>query len=586
MSDMLRREIENIIEMKRIKTVFQPIISLRDGQVLGHEALSRIIGETNVSNTEEMFQLAATYNRMWDLELLCRVKSLETAYIHIKPPYDKKIFLNVNPKIMHDKKFQEGFTKEYLNKYDITPENIIFEITERDAIKDMESFQSVVEHYKSQNYRIAIDDAGAGYSGLNLISEIYPHYLKLDMKLIRNIYKDSLKHALVKSMVEFSNIANINLIAEGIECREELNVLVDLGVKYGQGYYIQRPNEKFLEIDSGLINYLVELNRKKNHLQGIKLSNIYIDNICKVTKTMSPMTKVEQVYDEFQQKPNIDGVCIVSEERVLGIVTREKLVNRLSGRYGFSLHQKKEITSIMDNEYLEVDYQTPVTTVSYLAMERENSKLYDIIVVTKEGKYHGIVTIKDLLQKTTEIDVLNAKNQNPLSGLPGNMVIENEITQSIMTNKEFTVLYLDIDNFKAFNDVYGFEAGDIVIRILSKVIVKNADKKDFVGHVGGDDFVMIIDHYNWKPVTQNIIRNFMEEVLTLYSYEDRKRGYITTANRHGEIERFPLLSLTISLVNNQFKSYNNEYELTEELARLKKKGKQHRGSVCSFEGVG
>lgn len=105
---------------------------------------------------------------------------------------------------MHDNKFRQGFTKEYLEKFKITPENIIFEITEKSAITNMSDFLLTVSHYKKQKYMIAIDDVGAGYSGLNLISDIKPHYIKIDMKLIRNIHLDNLKYSLVKSMLELS----------------------------------------------------------------------------------------------------------------------------------------------------------------------------------------------------------------------------------------------------------------------------------------------------------------------------------------------------------------------------------------------
>lgn len=118
---------------------------------------------------------------------MCRTTALETAFLNLKFPESAKLFLNVNPNIMHDIKFRQGFTKEYLNQYGIIPEQIIFEITERNAIKDMNGFLSTVSHYKEQNYKIAIDDAGAGYSGLNLIGYIKPHFIKIDMNLIHNI---------------------------------------------------------------------------------------------------------------------------------------------------------------------------------------------------------------------------------------------------------------------------------------------------------------------------------------------------------------------------------------------------------------
>lgn len=583
MPDMVKQELEYIIKNKQIKSVFQPIISLKDGQVLGHEALSRISCQSMIRDTEELFRLAGKYNCLWDLELMCRVKSLEAAYIQMKPPYNKKLFVNVNPQIMHDKKFRDGFTIEYLKKYNITPENIIFEITEREAIYDMESFLVVIDHYKKQHYKIAIDDAGAGYSGLNLISDIHPHYLKLDMKLVRNIDKDSLKYVLVKSLIEFSQFTNISLIAEGIETKEEMKALIELGVPFGQGYFIQRPDEVMKDIDSQIVKYILDTNQKKMNNQGTKLSKLSIENISKVTKIIDPSAKVEQVFDEFREDPYINGMCIVCEERVLGIITRENLVQKLSGRYGFSLYQRKEITTIMDNDFLEVDYMTSVNTVSYLAMERESSKLYDMIVVTREGKYFGTVTIKDLLQKTMEIDVANAKNLNPLSGLPGNNIIEQELSQCLHVKKAYSIMYIDMDNFKAYNDVYGIENGDKVIKLLSDILLRHKDENDFVGHVGGDDFIFIVEHYNWESISHNIIYDFEKEVSLFYNDLDRERGYITSPNRHGEMEVFPLTSLTIAIANNKYKDYIDTYELTEELARSKKKGKLFKGSVCYIE---
>lgn len=579
----IKEELDYIIDGKYIKSVFQPIVSLRDGQVLGYEALSRLTKNQQFGNIEELFNIAGEYNRLWDLELLCRELSLEAAHLQMKPPFNKKLFINVNPKVLFDIKFRDGFTKERIKLYNIDPENVTFEITEKNAVKDIENFQKVVEHYKIQQYQIAIDDAGAGYSGLNLISDINPHYLKLDMKLIRNIDKDRLKHALVKGMMEFSLNTNISLIAEGIETKEELKTLIEMGVQYGQGYLIQKPKESIEEIDKELLNYIEDLNWRRNYTIGMNLSNLYIDTISMQTKIIPPDMKVEKVFDEFRESPELDGICIVSNDRALGIITRESLNSKLSGRFGYSLNQRKEIHAIMDTEYLEVDYHTPINTVSYLAMARENRKLYDIIVITKDGKYRGIVTVKDLLQKATEIDIANAKNLNPLSGLPGNHMIEQELYHIIETKSNYTVMYIDIDNFKAFNDVYGFENGDMVIKILTKIILKYKSKHDFVGHIGGDDFIFILNHYEWQEITNTIIQSFEEEARKLYSEEDRNKGYIVTLNRKGKREKFPLLTVTIALVTNKTHNFINHYELTEELARLKKMGKQCIGSVCYIE---
>ncbi|MGB4439005.1 MAG: EAL domain-containing protein, partial [Sedimentibacter sp.] len=110
MSEQFKEAVSYIIENKQIKTVFQPIISLRDGSILGHEALSRIICESEIENTEMLFKVAGQHNRLWELELLCRTTALEAAYKFMIPPYSKKLFINVNPNIMHDEAFKKGFT--------------------------------------------------------------------------------------------------------------------------------------------------------------------------------------------------------------------------------------------------------------------------------------------------------------------------------------------------------------------------------------------------------------------------------------------------------------------------------------------
>ena len=570
MTEEAKEALDYIINNKQIKTVFQPIISLKDGSILGHEALSRITCESEIQNPERLFTIAEEYNRLWDLELLCRTTALEAAYKFMIPPYSKKLFINVNPNIMHYETFKKGFTKRFLKQYKIIPNNIIFEITERNVIEDMDGFKLTINHYKDQNYQIAIDDAGAGYSGLNLISEVTPNYIKLDMKLIRDVDSDRVKFAIVKGMVEFSKVSNVFLIAEGIETYEELKTLVNLGVQYGQGYLLQKPDTEVLEISQNVLQMLKKINLKKNLFSQNLTSNIYIANLCTSIGTISPNEMIPNVFDIFKHDVNCFGLCVIKNEVPIGIVTSEKLALKLSGHYGFSLNQNKKISHIMDKNFLSVDYKTPVSIVSSMAMSRENDKLYDFIVVTENDKYVGIVTIKDLLKKTSEIEILVAKHQNPLSGLAGNLIIEQKLSQCVLSTTKYSVAYVDIDNFKAYNDIYGFENGDLVIKLLADILRNYISDEHFIGHIGGDDFVVIIKDHITEDYFKDIIEQFELEVIYFYNEIDIQNGYITTANRHGEKEQFPLITLTCVVVNNQTQIHKNVFQLTERLAVLKK----------------
>ena len=150
-------------------------------------------------------------------------------------------------------------------KHHIPPQNIIFEITEKNPIQNIGDFKKTIESFQDKGYQFAIDDVGAGYSGLNLISAINPRYLKIDMNIISGIDKHTVKEALVRSLFEFTRITDALLIAEGIETLAELQTLIDIGVHYGQGYLIHKPRSALSPIPTKVERMMVELNAQKNH---------------------------------------------------------------------------------------------------------------------------------------------------------------------------------------------------------------------------------------------------------------------------------------------------------------------------------
>jgi len=577
---ILTEKLKEIIKNEEIRSVFQPIISLRDGSVLGYEALSRGPHGTELENPEMLFAVAEATKNLWDLERLCRSKALHAMQMS---KTNATLFLNVNPNIIEDEKFQKGFTKEYLKDFDIDPKKIIFEITERSAVSKIKEFKEIIENYKGQNYKIAIDDAGAGYSGLNMISDVHPHYLKLDMNLIRDIDKDSMKQALVKGMYEFSKIAGTYLIAEGIETRRELQTLVNIGVHYGQGYFIKRPDSAVDCIDSKIVEAIVEINAKKNHIYGYNLSDVFIGNLCVPAVSVNESVLICEAYEMLGKTPEAPGFCVTRDGEVKGVVTRDMVNSVVAGVYGYSLYSRQTIAAIMDTEFLMVEYKTPVNTVGRLAMSRPDNKVYDFITVVSEGKYRGIVTIKDLLNKTMEIEVTNATQLNPLTALPGNIPIEKALYGVLNSADKYCVIYFDIDNFKAYNDVYGFENGDRVIKELAQTIIQTVPESDFVGHVGGDDFVAIVKHDEADDICESVLKQFDCCIATFYNEEDIHNGYIIAKNRLGYEEQFPLISLSIGGVSIWERRFSNIFELSAESSRVKKECKMIPGSAYMIE---
>lgn len=573
-TDDQKEEYINIVKKGLIKTVFQPIISLRDGVVLGYEALSRGPNGTRFESPKRLLEFAEEYEDLWELEYLFRYKALESAS-RIAIPY--KLFINVNPNIIHDKKFEEGFTKQYLEQFSIDATRIVFEITEQQTQVNREDFINAVVHYKSQRYHIAIDDAGAGYAGLTLISDLHPHYIKLDMEFIRNIDHDHIKQALVKSMCEYATLTQTGLIAEGIETEQELEKLIEFGVTYGQGYFIQRPDARIMPIQDDILDLILTANERKNRFFNTKIYDLYISNISRKTCVVNPNVSCQSVESLFRENEQLEGLCVVENETVVGLVMRSRFYQHMGGQYGFSLFLKKPISSIMSQEILIVDYHTTIDTVARNAMARNSEEVYDLIVVTCEGRYFGIVSVMELLEKSIGIMVMNAKNLNPLSELPGNTMIEQQLERALLDEKESIVLYFDIDNFKAYNDVYGFTSGDRVIRFMTSILRESVlQDQCFVGHIGGDDFLMITALEEASLICETVIAKFDQQIRTFYSDQDGEAGFIISKNRNGIEEVFPLM--TLSVVGVKTKNYLDIYSLGEEAGKLKKTCKQLAGS--------
>jgi len=179
------------------------------------------------------------------------------------------------------------------------------------------------------------------------------------------------------------------------------------------------------------------------------------------------------------------------------------------------------------------------------------------------------------------------RQANPLTGLPGNLAIEREVEQRLANNTRFVFMYADIDNFKAFNDHYGYRRGDDAIRLTAQIIVEsiktNGNGDDFVGHIGGDDFVLISTPAKADAVASCLVKTFDERIVDLFSREDLERGYVEVANRKGTVDRFPLLTITIAMVTSGKGRVEHIAQISDIASELKRYGKSLEGSIVVKE---
>lgn len=573
--------LQQIIKNKNIRTLFQPIISLTDGSILGYEALSRGPVGSELERPDALFKAAEEHNLVWEVEYLCRIKAFESAS---KQKISKMLFINVDPKIIYNEKFKSGFTSDFIKEYDINPRNIIFEITEKSSVDDYKVFRRIIDNYTNQGYKIALDDTGAGYSGLRMIAETNPQYIKIDMELIRDIDKKPINQALVKALKEFAYATNMNIIAEGIETKNELKTIIDLGIKYGQGYLLQKPIEILSEIKTSVIDMIENYQKVHHMLSYYSANNVQIGDLARVEKPISPETYGKTVNNIFSKTPHIQGIPITdSEGNVAGLVMRNAFYAKLATQYGNAVYMNRPINLVMDSNPLKVKYNTPLSQVSNIAMNRKDENLYDYIIITTEDKkYYGVITVKEILDYITKLELDNAKHSNPLTGLPGNVIIEERLNKVIKEEINCYVMYYDLDNFKPYNDIYGFENGDKILKLQAKIIQESiAEQKTgyhFLGHIGGDDFISIVACEDIEKLLDDIIKKFDRKVKTFYNKKHLLSGYIESLNRNGKKEKFPIISISIAVTNTLKKSYNSSDDLGEYLSEVKKRCKKIMGS--------
>jgi len=193
-----------------------------------------------------------------------------------------------------------------------------------------------------------------------------------------------------------------------------------------------------------------------------------------------------------------------------------------------------------------------------------------------------LARIRGVLRRAKEM-----RAQSPLTGLPGNVRIEEEIEQLVENGREFALLYADLDHFKAYNDHYGFMRGDQVIQatssLLEEVSREVTGAEAFVGHVGGDDFVLIVSPDKATDVAEAIVARFDAEAPALYDPEDRERGYVEVANRRGELQRFPLLSISIGIATTQLRAYAHYAEAVAIATEMKTFTKSIAGSSWALD---
>ncbi len=568
-----KAQLEEILESRQLTPLFQPIIGIQQGgAVFGYEALIRGPSDSPLHSPTALFAAARVHGKLLELDKLCREVALAQ---FVELGLDGKLFLNVTPTVILEEHFQSGQTRRIAEKMGLSPDRVVIELTENTPIEDYTLMRQAVDHYRKMGFVIAIDDLGGGYAGFRHLAELRPNLIKIDRYFVQDSYSDPVKRQLIHSICEIAHSVGSLVIAEGIETARELDVVRSLGVNYVQGYYIARPEARPSNLPR--LEAVISVGKKIASCHSFETVAHIVRNHPKVP----PQESAANVVKLFQCSQGLNSIPVVDEGSPVGIVLRNDLLNLFASQYGPYLHGKKKISALMRAQPLVVGSDTPLETIS----ERITGELHraadeDFLVVDEQGVYMGVGTVIDLLKEITRLQVRSARYANPLTQLPGNVPINEQIDMLLLAEERFWLAYCDLDQFKPFNDTYGFVRGDEVIRNVARLLQEETDSGyDFVGHVGGDDFIVIFRSEDWERRCHTILQRFELEAPIFYDPEARENGGITVCDRAGNCGFQHFISISIGVTMAEPGKFKSHHDVANAAVEVKKQAKRIRGNA-------
>ncbi len=291
------------------------------------------------------------------------------------------------------------------------------------------------------------------------------------------------------------------------------------------------------------------------------------------------LTLAVDVLNQFSRDDTIMAIPVINELlQPVGLITRRKTLAVFGHKFSYELNSRKTVEIIMEKQPLIFDSGSDIEAISRAMTKRDSMHAFDPAIMTLNGEYCGLLSVITLLKRMTDIRIELALDSNPLSRLPGNNSINQEVDHRLQQNKSFMLCYIDIDSFKAFNDYYGYERGDRVIQVVAGILKDVSGSNDFVGHIGGDDFVMLLEADNWRSKAELILQYFSTESILMYQAEDRERGYIIAESRQGQQLHFDLMSLSMAVVPCESGLYSSHIAIAEVACEVKHQAKHQAGN--------
>jgi len=561
----LKTQLQSIIENEQLTALFQPIYVTKVDEVYGYEALIRGPSDSPLHSPQALFDEAVEQGLLSELELVCRKISI-ARFVDLQ--LKGFLFLNVSPMVFLQSDHPQAVTVSYLKEHNLSPEQVVIELSEKYPIDASELLQTALIHYRDLGFKIAVDDLGAGYAGLKLWSEVKPDYVKIDRYFINQCDHDPIKREFIKSILNLGQSINAKVVAEGIETKGEFEQLEELGLSLYQGFLFARP-ELYPLVELPLILK----DRQRSQIYPIHFEQV-ASSLLQQAKPLAFDELTKNVVDFLYKNPKVHSIPVVKENQPIGMILRDYILELFSTPYGRALNERKPVIEIMMTNPVIVDANARLDEVAQRVTSEHNEKLLWHFILTQKGRYIGIGSVRDLLRQLTQLQLQHARYANPLSLLPGNVPIYRHVDKLIARKQAFHFAYFDLNNFKPYNDKYGYAKGDKIIQLVANLVQLHSQNHDFVGHIGGDDFVAIFQGEHWRESCEKVLTDFDKQITQYYTKEHIIAGGIESKSRTGELQFYPLLSLAVGIVEPDLERCLSHHDVAEMATIAKKQAKQ------------
>ncbi len=491
----VRAQIRRVIDQALVRTVFQPVIDSQDGLIVAYEALTRPSADSGFSTPDELFHAAHTAGLLWELEELTRATAFATA---VDWPRDVKLFINSSPSVFGDPRFANSLARQVSASAGLTPARVVLEITEHAETADDASLVDQVDRARRLGFQVAVDDAGAGTSGLNRIMVLRPQWIKLDRQFCRDVHRDGLKQNLVRFFVHFARNSGVNVVAEGVESADELAALIAIGVRYTQGYFFARPGDRALTTDP---TFAAEIREKWASVEASVPEtprDLPLARLCRPLLVLQDAAiTCGEALAQVARLPGHLGVVLKPERAIVGWID----VERLSA--ACVQNPERALSTIVTRADPTLSPEATVPDAVNAICARDQAHLGEPVLIASGSEVVGGIRTKDLLIAIAAEHRPASSLRAPLTGLPTRVRADQHLEEMIGRSCDpllrqssvyhADVAFIDVRSFGELNALLGYDTGDRLIRTLGErlqQVVVQGESRVFVAHLRDDRFML------------------------------------------------------------------------------------------------